>query len=852
MPLAQTTVIRLSNFPPTLPNVPPNYPLKPAPGKIELLLNSNDNYLYHRFSPYTNYHDSLFASVLSNKQPFVYTFIDQKDDGIINQLPDTVKNLVNVVGVNQASVNDVVRVSKFLISSWGVQFLITQAAIQRLAPFDETRIYNPLSPILATVQPLTAGIGNMPTRHIEGGLLGLASSVTNIVGINLQSGFQTPSSTAGNVALPTSNTGQGKGLIRGGGAGKGFAQVQLKWPIAPSSPTSGGLSNGLKALGTAMGNAAGQMFGVTKVKQPAGTQVRADEATYGYMATSYKLNLKQGWYPSMNVTVSPGGGPISASPAYKLAGQVSAVVSSIASFVANPLGSSLGVLTNLLNPSSAGTTPLKRVKLITMPDGTALYKSTNAGLSGYPITGKVGGIVVTAKPTGYSIADGDKYGSNVGRPIFEDDLTNSDTLVQYSYYLQDSQNFPSKFGDANRADKLKNDLQKVLDKINKNFNGNTYLAYKSPASYLLPAAGFDADYVKYDNWTKKQQGAQVIGASGEYADNRNGRPKTIDAFVSKNNNLRMATSFMSDGMNTLGVLGRKREINSDNSSVSKDYTGWTEWKPYEDDLIAFFFYDVVNEKYIPFRATVKAISEGNTAFWDELRFIGRADQLYSYNGFSRTLSFTFNVVIGSVNELLPSWKKINYLASSVKPSNYTATDDTSNKRFNRFIVPPMFMLTIGDLYKFQPVVITSLNVNIPDDAAWETLNEDNSRLGWNYLNGLVVAPNLGKNYGQLPREVEIAVTCNLLEKERAVVGGSHFGHQPRVDDWESIKTSNPSIFLNSGSVDVPYLPVPTTLHQQFVEWNAPGTPARKKDADRDLLDAGTPFNATIAQNANLA
>ena len=375
----------------------------------------------------------------------------------------------------------------------------------------------------------------------------------------------------------------------------------------------------------------------------------------------------------------------------------------------------------------------------------------------------------------------------------------------------------------------------------------TYIAFKSPASYLLPAAGFDADYVKYDNWTKKQQGARVIGASGEYADNRNGRPKTIDSSVS-NNSLRMATSFMSDGINTLGVLGKEREITTQNSSISKDYTGWTEWKPYEDDLIAFFFYDVVNEKYIPFRATVKSISEGNTAFWDELRFIGRADQLYSYNGFSRTLSFTFNVVIGSVTELLPSWKKINYLASSVKPSNYTATSDVSNKIFNRFIVPPMFMLTIGDLYKFQPVVITSLNVNIPDDAAWETLNEDNSS-GWSYMNGIIASKTVGKNYGQLPREVEIAVTCNLLEKERAIVGGSHFGHEPRVDNWEDINKTDPAIFLNSGSVNVPYLPVPTVLHQQFVEWNTPG---RARDDVRNLLDAGTPFNRTIQRNANLA
>jgi hypothetical protein len=223
--------------------------------------------------------------------------------------------------------------------------------------------------------------------------------------------------------------------------------------------------------------------------------------------------------------------------------------------------------------------------------------------------------------------------------------------------------------------------------------------------------------------------------------------------------------------------------------------------------------------------------------WDELQFIGRADKLYSYNGFSRTLSFTFNVVVGSVTELLPCWKKINYLASSVKPSNYTA-GKLVNDRYNRFIVPPMFMLTIGDLYKYQPVVITSLNVNIPDDAVWETLNENNSKTGWTYLNGIIQAPNLGKNYGQLPREVEIAVTCNILEKERAIVGGSHFGHQPRVDNWEVYGIKNPSAFAVSGSADVPYLPVITTIHQRLVEWNEPSMP-----------NVSTPPNAVATQRA---
>ena len=79
----------------------------------------------------------------------------------------------------------------------------------------------------------------------------------------------------------------------------------------------------------------------------------------------------------------------------------------------------------------------------------------------------------------------------------------------------------------------------------------------------------------------------------------------------------------------------------------------------------------------------------------------------------------------------------------------------------------------------------------------------------------IVNINIGKNYGQLPRECEIAVVCNLLEKERAIVGGSNFGHEPRTDD--ETKT-----FYTDRSVS--YLPPITTLHQGFVEWNNSGAP----------------------------
>ena len=704
MPNTTTTVVQLSGFPPALPNVPPNYPLTPSPDKISLLFEANKLVLWRKFSPYTD-GDNIFG-IFPNKQPFVYRYPDEAQNSLFNRLPEAIKTLASAGPITQGTVDDVVRVSKFSLSPSGILYNIKQFGLQRLQPFDETRTYNPLSPILATISGMTFGIGDRPLRHIEGNFLsGLLNSVTSTVGINFQNGYQTPSSTVGPGALPKINSGQGKGLIRGADASKASAKVKSIWSTSTPQPNLG-----LSGLFSQIKDAATSLFG--NPKQPAGITYRADEKTYDLMVTS-------------------------------------------------------------------------KGKLFTYTKQGVEIPVTQSWISNNIVYGEI-------------------------REIQQEGAAlNSDIIKSYNDYTSNPKDYISTFRDATsyKAKKLNDELQRLVDNINL---VGSYNVAKSPASYLLPAgsAAGNTQYIAYDNWTSKAQGANKIGTVSEYQNNTNEKPKSVDASVSPNNNLRIGTTFKSDALNRVGVIGANKKI-----APIDQYPNYTEYKPYEDDLIAFFFYDVVNNKYIPFRATVKTLSEGNTAFWDELRFIGRSDQLYSYNGFSRTLSFTFNVVISSLSEMLPTWQKINYMASSVKPSNYTRGTSDSDV-FNRFIVPPMFMLTVGDLYKFQPIVITSININIPDDATWETLNEFNSKQ-WSYLNGIIGAPKVGKNYAQLPKEVEISVTCNLLEKERAVIGGSHFGHAPRRDDWENRATYDRVLTENDTT-----LQAPSDFHEGLVVWNS--------------------------------
>ena len=134
------------------------------------------------------------------------------------------------------------------------------------------------------------------------------------------------------------------------------------------------------------------------------------------------------------------------------------------------------------------------------------------------------------------------------------------------------------------------------------------------------------------------------------------------------------------------------------------------------------------------------------------------------------------------------------------------------------MVPPMVMITVGDLYKNQPIVLGSVGLSIPDTALWETLNEENST-EWSYLANYIKSPNVGKLYGQLPKTVDISVSCYVLEKERAIAGAAHFGHAPHTENYIKGQYRNTT----------PDFQVPSQFHESLVVYNeqksTPAVPA---------------------------
>ena len=134
-----------------------------------------------------------------------------------------------------------------------------------------------------------------------------------------------------------------------------------------------------------------------------------------------------------------------------------------------------------------------------------------------------------------------------------------------------------------------------------------------------------------------------------------------------------------------------------------------------NDLVKFRFAVINNDKtngdasYIHFRAFIDSFSDSYGANWNPVNYAGRGDTLYNYTGFTRTINLSFTVAAQSKAELIPMYKKLNYLASSLAP-------DYSTSGFMRGNI---VRFTLGGYIYEQPGIITSLNYTIPTDGTWE-------------------------------------------------------------------------------------------------------------------------------------
>lgn len=128
----------------------------------------------------------------------------------------------------------------------------------------------------------------------------------------------------------------------------------------------------------------------------------------------------------------------------------------------------------------------------------------------------------------------------------------------------------------------------------------------------------------------------------------------------------------------------------------------------------------VNTDVLAFRAYLDDFSDGMAAKWDSYRYMGRGEEFYIYNGFTRDIAVSFTIHAHNEAEMAPLYNKLNYLMSTFTPDYSSAFKMRGNIGY----------LTVGDYLYRQPGIFTDIKIGGFMESSWETgLNDDGNANG---------------------------------------------------------------------------------------------------------------------------
>ena len=156
-------------------------------------------------------------------------------------------------------------------------------------------------------------------------------------------------------------------------------------------------------------------------------------------------------------------------------------------------------------------------------------------------------------------------------------------------------------------------------------------------------------------------------------------------------------------------------INTSTESTNPNlYTSTNQNDDLENSDIIKFYIEVINNdslqsEYLYFRAYIDDFGDSFSSTWNDTKYVGRAENFYTYGGFNRDINLGFTIYAHSEPELKPIYTKLNQLAGIVSP-------DYSGIGFMR---GTYVKLTIGDYLKSVPGIIKGFKLDGLLDGGWE-------------------------------------------------------------------------------------------------------------------------------------
>jgi hypothetical protein len=142
------------------------------------------------------------------------------------------------------------------------------------------------------------------------------------------------------------------------------------------------------------------------------------------------------------------------------------------------------------------------------------------------------------------------------------------------------------------------------------------------------------------------------------------------------------------------------------------------------DIISFSFQDFgINTgeepTVIPFRAFISNIKETVKPEFTEQQYIGRTERFITYVGAKRFVNLEFHVAAFAEEEIDHTWARINYLTGLAFPKGVSVSG---------FMIPPLFRINIGKIYKQQPCYIDNLEFEFLEEKTTFDILEEVSQV----------------------------------------------------------------------------------------------------------------------------
>jgi hypothetical protein len=185
----------------------------------------------------------------------------------------------------------------------------------------------------------------------------------------------------------------------------------------------------------------------------------------------------------------------------------------------------------------------------------------------------------------------------------------------------------------------------------------------------------------------------------------------------------------------------------------------------------------VNTEILAFRAYIDDFNDGMSAKWDSYRYIGRGEEFYIYNGFSRDISVSFTMHAHNEKEMAPLYSKLNYLMSTFTPDYSSQLKMRGNIAY----------LTVGDYIYRQPGVFTDIKLGGFMDGSWDIGLDGQYELPRMLKVGLSFKPIHSflprRNYGYKDNGVQSFPAAFITPDRRA---------------YPSPRTGTNNVYLNTG------------------------------------------------------